>query len=279
MNDQLELFENKEKILEDFRLSVSKVKCYDTCAAQYKFSYIDKLPKKEWEHHILGTFVHEVLENFHIAYINGSTLKYNVVMSSVYKEALVKYKVKLTNEIKQEAKKILDNYLKRLYSIKSSSGISEPSRVIAVEKRFTINIKDRLILTGAIDRIQVDGDNMLHVADYKTTKQKKYLKDDFFQLQTYAYILFLENPDILKIRGSYILLRHNFEFLTREFDREETLKIKDKYEKYAEEILSDKLFRAKPSKLCEYCDFLSNCKDGLAFLGRGKQKTGITNWE
>src|SRR5690606_681164 len=53
----------------DHKLSVSKVKTFDSCKAKYKYSYIEKLPKKEFEFHIFGTFCHDVLENFHLKLI------------------------------------------------------------------------------------------------------------------------------------------------------------------------------------------------------------------
>src|SRR5690606_31482366 len=53
----------------DHRLSVSKVKTFDSCAAKFKYSYIEKLPKKEWDFHVFGTFCHDTLENFHLKLI------------------------------------------------------------------------------------------------------------------------------------------------------------------------------------------------------------------
>jgi hypothetical protein len=71
-----------------------------------------------------------------------------------------------------------------------------------------------------------------------------------------------EDPTITKVRASYILLRHNFEYITTEFSVPEILEIKDKYIKYAKQILSEEDFAANPSPLCGYCDFLDNCSEG-----------------
>ncbi len=51
--------------------------------------------------------------------------------------------------------------------------------VIGVEKDFYINLNNKVLLNGFIDRIQIDPDGLIHVADYKTTKDPKYLKDFF----------------------------------------------------------------------------------------------------
>jgi RecB family exonuclease len=137
-----------------------------------------------------------------------------------------------------------------------------PANVIDVEKRFDFTIADNLVLNGAIDRIQLDADNVIHVADYKTTKYKKYLKNDFFQLLTYAYVIVSEDPTIEKVRASYILLRHDFEYITTEFTKDEIMAVKGKYEEYAKQMLSEKEFTPNPTNLCNYCDYLDKCPAG-----------------
>jgi len=130
-----------------------------------------------------------------------------------------------------------------------------------------------------IDRVQLDADNVLHLADYKTTKNKKYLKDDWFQLMTYGFVMLNENPDLKKIRASYILLRHNFEYITKEFSADELLAIKQKYIDYAKSIEEEKLWRPSVSPLCAYCDYVESCSEGKAFINKGKNtKHGEMQW-
>lgn len=244
---------------EELRLSVSKTKCFEQCKKQYEFSYILKFPKKERDYHILGKFCHKVLEDFHIAYLNGSQDTYNVVMSKAFKDAVTEYKSSMTPEMKKECWGLIDQYL-RIITDDKKNNLS--ANVIACEKNFQLLINENVLLNGMIDRIQIDADDVIHVADYKTTKNKKYLKDDWFQLLTYAYIILLENPDLKKVRASYILLRHDFEYITKEFYPDEIMKIKDKYLSYAEQIRQEKSFEPTTSFLCGYCDFLEHCDAG-----------------
>jgi len=58
------------------------------------------------------------------------------------------------------------------------------------------------------------------------------------------------------------LLRHDFEYITTEFEVPEILKIKDKYTDYANQINTEKEFVANPSNLCKFCDFLQFCDSG-----------------
>lgn len=244
----------------DLRLSVSKTKTFLDCAAKYKFSYIEKLPRKDWEFHTFGKFCHSVLEDFHQAYLEHNSQELlSVEMSKAFKKALIEYKEKMTPEMKKECWTIIDKYLRLVTTAKKNN---LTANVIAVEKKFDFNVTENLVLNGMIDRIQIDDDNVIHVADYKTTKNKKYLKNDWFQLLTYAYVIVTEDPSITKVRASYILLRHDFEYITTEFDIAEIMTIKDKYIEYARQMNTEKDFKPNPTALCNYCDYLNLCPEG-----------------
>lgn len=246
---------------EQLRLSVSKTQTFLDCAAKYKFCYIEKLPRKDWDFHVFGKFCHRALEWFHQQYIEGCLLPYNVTMSDAFKVAWAEFKDKMTPDMKKECWGIIDQYLRIITKEKQNN---LPLNVIAVEKRFDFALSDNVVLNGAIDRIQLDADNVIHVCDYKTIKNKKYLKTDFFQLLTYAYVIINEDPSIEKVRASYILLRHNFEYVTQEFNVKQILEVKDKYLAYANQMLTEKDFKPNPTALCNYCDYLNECPEGKA---------------
>lgn len=255
-----------------FKLSVSKSSTFQSCKAKYKFVYIQKLPRKEYTYHLFGRFVHRILELFHLLYINGSDLSYQAGMSQAFNEAMLEFKGKITKTAKEEAFDILNKYIKTLdknYNIVSS--------VQNVEENFNLSINDNLILTGMIDRVQLDSDGTYHVLDYKTSKSKIYLKEDTLQLLTYAYVLYKKYPDLKKVRVSYIMLKHNCEFLTKEFSLEEILTIKNIYEKFADNINKEVEFQPNPTKLCEYCEFSSICESGKEFINK-LYKIGKTKW-
>lgn len=200
-----------------------------------------------------------VLEYFHQQYIDGSTAPYNTTMTEAFKVAWTEYKDRMTSEMKKECWGMVDQYL-RLITKEKQNGSS--AKVLAVEKRFELQLTPNLVLNGAIDRVQLDADNVLHLADYKTTKNKKYLKNDWFQLLTYSFIKLEENPSLEKIRASYILLRHDFEYITTEFSKKQILEVKDKYLDYAKQILSETEYPATPTNLCNWCDFQEHCSEG-----------------
>jgi CRISPR/Cas system-associated exonuclease Cas4 (RecB family) len=260
-----QILSERPKADSSLHLSVSKVKTFKDCKAKFRFCYIEKLPRKDWDFHVFGKFLHEVLEIFHGKMIQGSSDPYHVLMTQSFKLASEHFKDKLTPDQRKESIEILTGYLKQLDEQQKAGTLPT---WLAVEKDFYINIDDTVLLNGFIDRIQLDTDGVLHVSDYKTTKNKKYLKNDYFQLLTYAYVMCLEDPKIEKVRTSYILLRHNFETIVKDFDRSEIMNIEKTFLEYATNIKDEKLFRANPTPLCDYCDYIESCEDGKRYRTR-----------
>lgn len=252
------------------KLSVSKTATFQSCKAKYKFSYILKMPKKEYSYHLFGRFVHRVLEIFHLAYINGSTVSYDETMSASFNEAIQEVKNKITSSQKDEAFLLLTTYLSKLPG-------SRDTKILSVEQTFNLPINEGLTLTGMIDRVQLDNDGIYHVLDYKTSKSAKYLKNDLLQLLTYAYIIYTEHPELTKVRVSYIMLRLDSEIITKEFELDEILSIKGIYEKYADEIHAEKEFAPNPQVLCGWCEFAEHCPAGMEVIEK-RLKTGATKW-
>lgn len=255
-------------------LSVSKVKTFKDCKAKFKFSYVEKLPRKDWEHLIFGKFLHEILESFHKQLIENSQAQLHVLMTECFKQSSANWKDKLNVAQKQEAREILGVYLKQITDAKNNGTMPT---ILSVEKDFFIDIDGKILLNGFIDRIQMDPDGVLHVSDYKTTKNPKYLKKDYFQLLTYAYVMCLEDPKLEKVRTSYILLRHNFETIIKEYSRSEIMKVEKKFLDYADSIHAEKLYRPSPTQLCNFCDYLDICDAGQNLVNP-TSKYGVVSW-
>lgn len=269
-----------------FKLSVSKAKTFKDCKAKYKYCYVEKLPRKEWEFQVFGKFIHEVLENFHKRLMEGCTDPYHILMNSCFKGSLMNYKI--TPEQKTEAFQILCKYL-ALLAKERDEGTA--STCLSVEKDFYIEIDGKVLLNGFIDKVQLDVDGVLHVADYKTSSRADFLKKDWLQLLTYAYALYLEDPTLTKIRGSYIMLKlkkedgtaDEIQSVTRDFSIEEILAIGKTFKEFADQISAEKLFRPSTSKLCKYCDYLDLCDAGKNFIDKisfshNLSKYGETSW-
>lgn len=275
MSNQTNILTARPDDFEGQWLSVSKVKTFKDCPAKFRYSYIEKLPRKTWDFHVFGQFAHSVLEHFHKFIKNGDLRASNEIMTESFKLAAAEH-LSATTAQKQELWVMMKGYLDKVSQDKINNTAPE---VIAVEDNFYIDIDGKVLLNGFIDRVQVDCDGLLHVADYKTTKNKKYLKDDFLQLLTYAYVKCLEDPTLERVRTSYILLRHNFESITKEFTRKEIMKIEEQFLKFAADISTEKLWRPNTSNLCRFCDYLDNCSEGKTKVhGAVNVKYGESDW-
>jgi RecB family exonuclease len=166
------------------KLSVSKTKTFNTCRKQFEFNYILHMPRKERDYLIFGSMIHKALEEFHQLYIKGWLLPANEAMKTAFKVAKVEYASKMTPSAIKDAFDILCKYLKWI-----SDKPNELHKVIATEDDFKFPLTDNIILNGYIDKIKTDDDGLIHISDYKSTKDKRYLKDDWFQLMTYAFVV------------------------------------------------------------------------------------------
>ena len=266
-----------------FKLSVSKTKTFQTCKKKYLFNYIKKLPTQERDYHVFGKFLHLVLELFYKDIINKYVGPDNVLMKKSFNAALLsamdkdpkQFKDKLTPEQKKECFEILKLYLIKRQNDRQKNIVPT---VIAVEKPFNIDIDGKVLLNGFIDLVKIDSDGVLHVADYKTSKSSKYLKKDFTQLKTYAYVMCLEDPNLELVRCSYVMLRLNFEEVTKEYKRKEIMLMENEIESNSELIQSEKLFRASPGPLCNYCDYLHLCSEAKEKLKIIDPNFGEINW-
>jgi RecB family exonuclease len=277
------LEEIKEDFIPDeeikkFRISVSKYKTFEQCKAKYRFNYIDRLPKKDHDYLVLGKFAHEVLERFYKSIIAGDDRPDHLIMTDAYRASFAIWKEKLTKDQVELVRGMVKQYLSIRLSNREK-GI-QPT-VTDVEKSFQIEFGNEFALIGYIDRVQMDPDGIIRVSDYKTSKDKKYLEKDFFQLQTYAYVILKENPDLKKIRVSYIMLKHNFDEIVKEFDAATIMKVENKFIERYNEIKQEGLYRPNTSILCDYCDYVDSCRDGKEYLiqiGRGKLTQGKQGW-
>lgn len=261
--------------IERLKLSVSKAKTFSDCKKKYKYTYIEKLPSKDWEHLTFGSFVHKILEDFHNYYLVNNdqyAQKFNMnnVMTLACKSALNEFKGKITKQMKAEVWELMQTYLKLIKN-------NFPN-VIACEKDFKLSFKNNIELKGFIDRIEIINDGEIKVSDYKTSKSDKYLIDDPFQLLTYAFTLLKENPELKIIHGSYIMIRDNFKELSFKFTRNEILDVENQFLEYAVDIRKEELFEANPTFLCNYCSFVEHCNEGQKMLIKKPLISGEIDW-
>jgi RecB family exonuclease len=232
------------------KVSASSVKTFEQCPKKYYYNYIDKMPRKKWEHLDLGNVCHLTLENFHRLYLEDPAPKdkWHNLMAAAFGDALKEFP-QLTKEIKDEAFRLCKEYLNTL----KDNGMPN---VVGVEAPFEFELGDGVVVRGFIDRIDFEKDRY-RIVDYKTTKNTKYL--DPFQLSIYGLWLKREHPEVTTFDASYVLLRH------KSTTKDYTLNVRDlertnkELLTYAKNITNETEWPTSPSPLCNYCDFQGIC--------------------
>jgi CRISPR/Cas system-associated exonuclease Cas4 (RecB family) len=118
----------------------------------------------------------------------------------------------------------------------------------------TPSVPTQCIAVEAADSLYLCGDGM--VVTHNTGKSK-YL--DEFQLLVYALAMWHENPDIKRIKGSYIVLGEASKTIPYSISKTDTERCVAEITKVAGMIRSDQSWEPRPSRLCSFCDFQAAC--------------------
>jgi CRISPR/Cas system-associated exonuclease Cas4 (RecB family) len=234
-------------------LSASKCKTYEQCPRKYYYSYIEKLPKQQWDHLLLGTFVHSVLEEFHRSFTECGIIENpRFLMKQCFNKAIKKSEVELSKEILSGGFLLCKSYLNKILNV------GFLPKVINVEEKFDIALTEKYSVIGFVDRLDLDSDGVYHIIDYKTSKSDKYM--DNFQLNVYGLYLLDKFKDVDFFRGSYIMLKLDSKNVSFDFNKNDVEKMKDKLISIAQRIEEEERWVVKPTRLCDYCDFKDVCR-------------------
>lgn len=235
------------------KLSVSSIKTYDDCPKKYWYGYIDKPPiqKKPWVHLELGSCLHLALEKFHDFLMKQQLpqTEYSGLMKKCMESAVKDFNQELLSPEIENMQIIMQSYLNDI----KTNGLPN---VLWVEKPFDITIGD-FYLKGFMDRVDQIAPGVYKVVDYKTSKNPAYL--DKFQLQVYSMVLRDQLPDMEKISGSYVLLKHGCKTKDWDFTMKDLDDCKEKILKFGNLILNEDTWQKKPTKLCDFCDYKDLC--------------------
>ncbi len=250
------------------KLSVSSIGTYDKCPKNYQYRYIIKPDVEQVKHSAteFGSCAHLALELFHKT-INSKGVprsKYTKLMKWCYKKALAEFDFEILNQDVwtpngdkngiEYLKEVLQDYLNLI----SKDGLPN---VIGIEVPYNFYVGDTMV-RGYIDRLDKISDGEYRVVDYKTSKNKKYLKS--FQLRVYAEAIKRIYPDAKIIHGSFMLLKHKCETMDWTFTDNDLKKTVKKISKSADMINNETRWVKKPSILCNWCDYKQICQDSWA---------------
>lgn len=258
--------------------SFSQLQVYIQCPLKYRYKYIDKIPAKEFVESaasLLGKIVHESLEKLY---------KDINVFNTPTQEGLIAFYYNLRTTKEAEVKNnqwemvihgdfTLEDYKRRgeLYLNKyyEKHQPFEDIKVIDTELDFVFDLTDDMKFKMIVDRLDKIGDTFI-ISDYKTNQKLPTEDKDNYIEQLTLYGIWIKQK-----YGKYFEhLKAKLYFLHFDIEDERDLTkermdiVAEKYIWIIKEIDSNKwnfalgnkkIFVAKQSSLCMFCDYQTMC--------------------
>lgn len=272
---------------------------FNQCPRKFYYEYVLRLPRRQKDYFILGTFTHYVLELFFKSLMENRDQAIASLMGECFASAREKFP-EATEPILIDSKTILQNYLGRVIK-----RLTLPERM-ALENKFNICV-DGINVTGVIDRIDFGTNGELFIIDYKTGKKAKSEKDFKTDMQLPLYALaahkIYETPlekitcqlDHLKVKSTQTLqptqetvdrvlnaIVESYESIQKQYNSMEkdgwadvgpenvaTIKTHKEWSKDLEKQFTifvtkfSKHWEPKPGWYCNYCDFYRTCSQTM----------------
>ena len=245
--------------------SYSKLNCYLQCPRKYKFAYIDKIKTeiKETIESFTGNRVHNTLKKLYRDLMYEKLNSLEDLLDFLRREwerkwndgILITSREYTRENYLRMAERFIRDYYKRYYPFNQS-------RTLAVEERILIDLDGtgRYRVQGFIDRLAYRDGGIYEIHDYKTNMTlpvSECLENDI-QLPLYAIGVKKRYHDVKEIRLVWHFLAFDKEVEIVKSD-EELENIKRKVIDIIERIERSEDFPAKPSALCEWCEYKPIC--------------------
>lgn len=236
-----------------FRASAFKLRMFETCGQQYKFTYIDHLDreyKKPKPYLTMGAHVHNALHDFY-EQLEPEDRTYDRLEQLLRKRWRENREGFVSRE--DEAKwglkalQMLRLYCHRMDTTKTP---------LILEDYYDADIGGDVKLIGRIDRADLEEDGTLHVIDYKTGK---YNEEDISELQLQLYsIIVSANQKMPVTKASYLFLG-TMQWHTIDVSPESMEAAVAEVQEEVEAIKAEKEFAPQINPYCKNCDFLEIC--------------------
>ncbi len=205
------------------------------CPRKFKYSYIDKLPRKNTDKTALykGLALHNILEKYPEVGTHKLTTKYQYIIDKFLKSKYI-------------------HYLKRQSVKELGIGLSDTLEPMSYSKK--------AMFRGYIDYFTII-DGVMHILDYKSGKLKEHKYQDFTQLMYYAIYMFKKYTKLDTIKLSYVYIEH---------DVDNSITLKRKYlHNYTKDLLTTikeveiSEYNKTKTLLCKFCDYQDFCSKNI----------------
>lgn len=236
----------------DITLSFSRISQYLECPYKFFLAYIVGLPGIPRSYFSFGKSVHAALEEYHRPKLLSDDTSMDWLLSLYEKSWVSEGFPDIETELrcKDEGRSILIGYHNHL-------GGNMP-KVAEVELNFKFAV-DGIILTGFVDRIDLNDDGSVNLVDYKTSKSIPAVLENLDRLQLSIYSLAISSLWNVKVRQASNLYLRQIAWRTFEPTLADFETAREMINKVAQGI-TDKKFDRCPNRFCAYCDFYEGCR-------------------
>ena len=248
-------------------LSPSRAADFKTCPLLYRFRSIDRLPEQPSPDQARGTLVHAVLERLFDLPAAGRTPEAAAELVAGEWARLVGRQPEFGTlfasddptgpaEFLAAARELLTGYF----------SLEDPRRLQPAERETLVStvIDDQLLIRGYVDRLDVAPDGALRVVDYKTggAPREAFEARALFQLKFYALVLWRTRGTVPRVLR--LLYLKDAQVCDYTPDAEELLRFERTLLalwRAIDQATATRDFRAKPSRLCDWCNHQAHCPE------------------
>jgi len=266
--------------------SYSRINTYFTCPAQFQFRYIERRPSPvaEGVELFLGSRFHETMEylyeqiNHKVPTVNELVNYFNQLWEKHWQQSLQKQKERnFTNTLRiaksgqtvedyfHKGQLFVENYFHQYHPFDQ-----DKTEGIELKVAFNLDPKGEFKMQGFIDRLGRDEYGTLWIHDYKTSARKMSEEDARGEDQLALYQAGLYQNPRFGPKEKFKLLWHFVAFEKDQVIGERNPKeidwLKQKYIAKIETIEKAKSYSTKTSILCKWCEYLTVCSDGKAWV-------------
>jgi putative RecB family exonuclease len=241
-------------------LSPSSIGTWQQCPLRFRYGRLDKIPEPSTEPQILGSFVHEVLENLYMQPVEGRTKEEAKRIAS---RLWVEKWEEETDVLRLDPEALHQFRWRSWWCIEALWSIEDPQKVelAGIEQKLSTKIGDAKLL-GILDRYHHLEDGSVMISDYKTGKKPKARFEEEKRFQLTVYVDLVESCLEERVSGAELLYLKDgvkWEFMPTP---EDVLKMRETVIKVWSEIqtsCSAGTFLAKPTILCDWCNYKPFC--------------------
>jgi len=254
-----------------YQYSYSRIKQYLQCPLSFKLQYIDKLPIPKSKALLVGSCVHQILEQIVKSLITSGSIPEIFMLNLIDDNGLP-----FQPDVVEEATMLWDKYKVSNLQIIKLHEIASVEAEFAIDHNFKqVHWLDKNVFFRAkIDRID-ENEDILNIIDYKTG----YNEPDIFQAFVYAWLLSkirdLSNTKIEITFDNIRTLKHT-KYIVSDGN---ICDVENFIFKTVALIETDDKFEAVPNENCSFCHFYNDCPKMQRAISNVNTDINITSQE